>query len=141
MRRTLPKAPSLKSTVTSGMRWRMAVAISVAVNKKPPSPVIDSTGTSRRAQRGGEAVAQIVLIAGREKGPRPINRKGEASREAKLRHLVDENTIVRQLRTDRRKIRKLRHELGEALLHAGMAFLLLVGARRPAGIVRRQDVE
>ena len=94
-----------------------------------------------RAERGGEAIAQIVLIAGREKGARLINRKGEAGREAKLRHLIDENAVVRQRRTDRRKIRKLRHELGEALLHAGMALAHLVRTRRPAGIVRRQDVE
>ena len=31
MRRTLPKAPSVNTTATSGMRWRMAVASSLPV--------------------------------------------------------------------------------------------------------------
>ena len=42
----------------SGMRWRTAVAISLAVNMKPPSPVIETTGTSRQASWAPSAVAK-----------------------------------------------------------------------------------
>ena len=58
MRRTLPKAPSLNTIAVSGMRWRTAVASSLAVNRKPPSPEIDTTGTSRRASCAPSAVAK-----------------------------------------------------------------------------------
>ena len=58
MRRTLPNAPSLNTMVVSGMRWRTAVASSFAVNMKPPSPEIDTTGTSRRASWAPSAVAK-----------------------------------------------------------------------------------
>ena len=119
MRRTLPKAPSLNTIAVSGMRWRTAVAISLAVNMKPPSPEIDThrhvAPRILRAERGGEAPAEIVLIAGREERARLVDRKREAGGEADLRHLVDENAVLGQFGADRVEKGDLRRELGEAL--------------------------
>ena len=46
MRFTLPKAPSLNTTATTPIPCWAAVAISIAVNMNPPSPLIDSTALS-----------------------------------------------------------------------------------------------
>ena len=94
-----------------------------------------------RAERGGKAVAQIVLIAGRQEGARPIHRKGEPRGEAELCHLVDKNAVLRQLGANCRKIVELRRELRQPLAHAVMAFAHLVGARWPARVVGRQKIE
>ena len=96
------------------MRWRIAVAISVAVNMKPPSPEIATTGTSRprvlRAERGGKTPAEIVLIARRDVGARLVDREGEARGKADLGDLVDENAVLRQFGADRVEEGDLRRE-------------------------------
>ena len=53
-----------------------------------------------RTERGGKAAAQIVLIAGRQEGARPIDRESEPRGEAELCHLVDKNAVLRQLGAD-----------------------------------------
>src|SRR5947209_1195752 len=68
-----------------------------------------------RAKRSGKAPAEIVLIAGRKKRARLVDRKREASREPDLRHFVDEDALFRELGTDRCEDRKLRRKLGEPL--------------------------
>ena len=93
------------------------------------------------AERGGKAEAEIVLIAGRQVGARPVDRKGETGGKTDLRDLVDEDAVFRQFGADRREVGELRRELGQALVHARMAPAHLLGARRPPPVVRRQHVE
>ena len=94
-----------------------------------------------RAERGGEAPAEIVLIARREKGPRLVDREGEPRGEADLRDFVDEDAVLRQFGADRFEEGDLRRELVEALAPCGLALLHLGRARRPLGVVRRQRGE
>ena len=53
-----------------------------------------------RAERGGIAPAEIVLIAGRQESARLVDRHGEARDKADLRDFVDENAVLRQRGAD-----------------------------------------
>jgi hypothetical protein len=67
---------------------------------KPPSPLMARTGVLD-AQCGRKAPAEIVLIARRDVGARPIDRIGQPGREAHLGHFLHENAILRQRGPDR----------------------------------------
>src|SRR5208282_4146631 len=62
------------------------------------------------AEGCAEAPAEIVLVAGRKEGARLEHRKGEAGDEADLRHLVDEDAVLRERRPDRLEEAQLRLE-------------------------------
>ena len=68
-----------------------------------------------RAERGGKAPAEIVLIAGREKRARLVDRKGEAGGKADLRDFVDIDAVLRQFGADRVEEGELRRELCQTL--------------------------
>src|SRR6185437_5429974 len=68
-----------------------------------------------RAERGGISPAKIVLVAGREKSTRSIDRKLKPGGEADLRHVVHIDAVFRQFGADDVEEGELRREPGHAL--------------------------
>ena len=145
MRRTLPKAPSLNSD----RHQRNAVAHRgrQLVRREQKAAVAGDrqhrhiAARVLRAERGGEAPAEIVLVAGRQERARLVDRKGEARGKADLRHLVDEDSVLRQFGADRVEKGRAAARAWRAACAAGLALLHLVAARGPPRIVGRQHVE
>src|SRR5262249_44921679 len=67
-----------------------------------------------RAERGGVAPAEIVLVARRKERPRLVDRKQEPGGKTDLGDLVDEDAVFGQLRPDRVEKADLRGELVQA---------------------------
>src|SRR4029453_8731729 len=76
-----------------------------------------------RAERGGVAPTEVVLIAGRKEGPRPIDRKQEPGGKTDLGDLVDEDAFLGKLRANRVEKGDLRRKLFESSAHLGLPLL------------------
>src|SRR4029450_4492913 len=85
-----------------------------------------------RAERGGVAPTEVVLIAGRKEGPRPIDRKQEPGGKTDLGDLVDEDAFLGKLRANRVEKGDLRRKLFESSAHLGFPRLRFRSARNHA---------
>src|SRR5665811_1758202 len=134
MIRRPPRSTRVRSSAASDVYKRQGVekaAVAVDREHRHVGPRV------LRAERGGVAPAEIVLITGREKRARLVDRHGEAGGEADLRDLVDINAVLRQLSADDDEEGELRAKLVEACAQLGLALLHFVAARGAARIMFR----
>ncbi len=93
------------------------------------------------AERSGIAPAKAVLVAGRDEGARPVDRKQEPGRKADLRHLVDENAVLGQFGADGVEKADLGPELGKPLTHLRLPLDHLFTPGRPGALMRGEHVD
>ena len=125
IRRTLPKALSLNTTVIARMPCCTALASSVAVNRKPPSPVtvttVRSGCTSLGADTGGDPGAERAGEAGRQERSWLTELVREMGDERHLRDVLDDDRVVGQRVADGGEVRQLRLEMGDVVEELGAA--------------------
>src|SRR5581483_7279927 len=95
-----------------------------------------------RAERGGIAPAEIVLVAGRQERARAIDRHGDAGGKTNLRDVVDVNAVVRQRGADGIEKGKLGRELAlQTSAKPGLPLKHFVTALGAARVRKRERVD